>query len=119
MGALSRWVALLHAPDEYLLVPKNPGPGALVQVMSHIENNMKVWAHSHVVTYFMIQAASFARGGPEAEHPGNTSLRGHVVSASQLRAGSFYNHVPLLDPATCACSGAHTCFEKLNALDTG
>lgn len=109
--ALSRWVALLHAPDEYLVIRKNPDRGALLEVLEYLEAGLD---GEGVVPFLQVNGISFARGGPGAERVVD-SERGAVLASSQLRAPGPYHHMPLLDPVTCLCAGPHMCYAEVGA----
>ena len=63
------------------------------------------------VAMYSIKAVSLARGG-EGSVQGSRKP-GAVVAASRLRHEGSYMHTPVLDPATCVCSGPHGCYSVL------
>eukprot|EP00928_Gymnodinium_smaydae_P026642 TRINITY_DN20854_c0_g1_i1.p1 TRINITY_DN20854_c0_g1~~TRINITY_DN20854_c0_g1_i1.p1 ORF type:complete len:552 (-),score=56.78 TRINITY_DN20854_c0_g1_i1:342-1997(-) len=117
--AISRWVMLLHAPDEYVVLPpmqkpRHDDPRILDIVLEEMTNTLP---KEEPVGMAMVEAASFARGDAEdpsvdaaVAYPAN--LPGHVVGVSQRRSPIFYQHTPLLDPAVCTSAGAHTCYAE-------
>jgi len=107
--ALSRWVALLHAPDEYLFVRKNPSRGALLEVLELQESELP---EDEVLPFLQVNGLSFARGGPGAEETSGQE-RGAVLATSRLRVPWYYHHMPVLDPATCICAGPHMCYAEV------
>lgn len=114
--ALSRWVALLHAPDEYVFVSaankyKYFETGLLQQVVHKIERS---FIEDQLIASMSVQAASFARGAP-IEVEDDISSRGGILSAMQLRSPLYYRHMPVADPALCFCAGAHGCYAESGA----
>lgn len=108
--ALSRWVALLHAPDEYMVVRGNPAQGVLLQVLEHLRTTLL--PHDGAIAFLQVNAVSFGQGGPGSEQV-LPSDRGSVLAASRLRTAGPYHHMPLIDPANCICAGPHSCFAEV------
>lgn len=107
--ALSRWVALLHAPDEYLVIRQNPTQGALLEVLEGLEATLPQVYFSFV----QVNAVSFARGGPGSESElVDPRRRGSVLAGSRLRTPGPYFHMPLVDPVNCLSSGPHACYAE-------
>lgn len=105
--ALSRWVLLLHAPDEYLVAHRRSEERGVLKVISEYERGMPI---DEPMSLMRVRASSFARGGAgDAEQ---LRGRGGVVAASQLRGELRYWHTPMLDPALCMCAGPHTCYAE-------
>jgi len=117
--ALSRWVLLLHGPDEYLRLGSGTGelgPGHLARLVERLSA-----MSNHQVGQLTVRSWPFGRGGSPAEEDrgqagGSEALhrrwgRGSVLAASRMRAerldGSM--HTPLLDPERCTCAGPHSC----------
>lgn len=110
--ALSRWVMLLHAPDEYVFVKTRSGRGGSLQAALSIIQRDLPW--DTPVGMALVMAASFARGNSSGDV--RSSRSGDIVATSRFRSLSYYWHTPLLDPATCTCAGAHTCYAEANAV---
>lgn len=107
--ALSRWVMLLHAPDEYV-VTKSFQPGAVLPVLREIENSLP---EDEAITMLTVPARSMAQGGPGAESTTFAApKRGGVLAASRLHGPIQPLHTPLVDPASCVCAGAHACYAE-------
>jgi len=119
--ALSRWVMLLHAPDEYAFVPAGKGrPRPLGPALDFIERELPL---DEAVGMSIIDAASFARGGGSAqptegwEEEAANAAPGGIVDVSRLRSPIYYRHTPLIDPTQCSCAGAHTCYAESHSDD--
>jgi len=112
LRAMSRWVALLHAPDEYLVVRRNPADWAFREV---IDGEERVLPRTQTTSFLGVNAYSFAFGGPGAETE-DLSQRGSVLSASRFRSFWHYHHTPILDPMTCICAGPHLCYAEVGWL---
>jgi len=109
--ALSRWVALLHAPDEYLFIRSNPSRGVLPDVLQGLE---ETFPDDRNIAYLQVNAVSFGRGGPGAE-ASQLAERGGVVATSRVRMPRVYFHLPLIDPANCVAAGPHSCYAEAGA----
>lgn len=108
--ALSRWVMILHSPDEYVAVGTNTSPGALLPALRSLG---RAGEEDDMVSFLRVSAFSWARGGPHAvEEP---STRGSVLKASRLRGRQSYLFTPVLDPAACVCTGPHQCYASTTA----
>ncbi|CAE8687386.1 unnamed protein product [Polarella glacialis] len=110
--ALSSWVALLHAPDEYLHAHKHRERGALQEVVAWLQTDL----HPELpFSFFQVNGVSFARGGPGSEETaGAAAGRGSVIAASKLRMPMVYHHTPLIDPENCMCAGPHMCYGEVD-----
>lgn len=109
--ALSRWVALLHAPDEYLAIRNLKYPGALQEIMQYLEHDLP---NDQVFAFFQVNGVSFAKGGPDAESSAAVG-RGAVLAASKLRMPMVYHHMPIVDPFVCHSAGPHMCYGEPDA----
>ena len=107
-AARSRWVALLHAPDEYLVTPKTPYAGALLHVLEYLSADLP---HELPFAFFQVNAVSFASGSRPPQH-----VRGGVLAASRLRMPMVYHHMPLADPLYCWAAGPHMCYGEARQL---
>lgn len=113
--ALSRWVLILHAPDEYAISPllQRGGNGTLQWVLDKIEETLPL---DEPIGMALVEAASFAQGSAGAEQGqevhSSRAQPGHVLAASQKRSNIWYQHSPLLDPSQCGAAGAHTCYAE-------
>lgn len=108
--ALSRWVLLLHAPDEYALSQRRPEARGLLKVLAAYERGLML---DEPVMLMRVRASSFARGGPGgAEESGG---RGGVMAASRQRGELRYYHSALVDPSLCICAGPHTCYAEVDS----
>ena len=104
--ALSRWVLLLHSPDEYVVFSKNRK--TLKALPSFIEEFVERggW-DGRLLGMLAIQAVSFARGGPGSDE--TAMQRGAILQASMQRSNQFYHHSGIVNPEYCACMGPHIC----------
>lgn len=107
--AVSRWVMLLHAPDEYV-VTKSFQAGALIPVLHEISTTLP---EDEPISMLTVPARSMAQGGPGAEESSLAApTRGGVLAASRLHGPMQPLHTPLVDPANCVCAGAHSCYAE-------
>mmetsp|Transcript_27158 Transcript_27158/g.90275 ORF Transcript_27158/g.90275 Transcript_27158/m.90275 type:complete len:494 (-) Transcript_27158:187-1668(-) len=108
--ALSRFVMLLHAPDEYVVSQRRPEERGLLKVLLDYQRGM---LPDEPVSLVRVGASSFARGGPGgADDARDLSARGGVVATSRLRGELRYLHTPVLDPTSCISAGPHTCYSE-------
>lgn len=107
--ALSRWVALLHAPDEYVTIRSNSERGALLELLQWVESTLP---QDQAFAFLQVNAVSFGRGGPGADEADQLE-RGGMLVASRMRTPGPYHHMPLIDPANCICAGPHSCFKEV------
>ena len=108
-AARSRWVALLHAPDEYLVARKNPQARALPQVMSYLSHDL---VRELPFAFFQVNAVSFA-----TENWNSGGRRGGVLTSSRLRMPHPYHHMVLADPLNCWAAGPHMCYGEARARE--
>ncbi|CAE7255583.1 unnamed protein product [Symbiodinium sp. CCMP2592] len=111
--ALSRWVLMLHSPDEYVVPNRDKSGrkslrGSLPFLVEQWESNNAL--HGHVLGMLAMKAVSFARGGPGSNGGDAASQRGAVLHASMLRSETFYHHAFFSNPEYCVCMGPHTCY---------
>mmetsp|Transcript_90484 Transcript_90484/g.230127 ORF Transcript_90484/g.230127 Transcript_90484/m.230127 type:complete len:512 (+) Transcript_90484:50-1585(+) len=111
--ALSRWVVILHSPDEYLAAPTAARPRGVVEAFEHA---MASSPQDSWVPCVSIQAANRASSGMSVDA---LHQRGAVLAASGFRGPNYYPHTPILDPAACACAGPHACYKSVSAFTYG
>lgn len=96
---------LLHAPDEYLVVPghgvprRGRGNAAIGAALKALQGQ----------PFALVQAVNVGRSALGARAEMAEGLRGAAWMASGLQSRHSYAHVPLLDPRFCLCSGPHSC----------
>ena len=112
-AARSRWVALLHAPDEYLIARKTPYVGALPDVMRFLSDDLP---KELPFAFFQVNAVSFASERKDSKEEmyrqggGKPGKRGGVLATSRQRMPMGYHHMPVVDPLNCWAAGAHMCY---------
>jgi len=116
--ALSRWVMLLHGPDEYVRLASRPGqphPRALAEVVQRLSASV-----GHQAGVLTVRSWPFAHGtaaqddAEEAAAARRPWGAGEVLASSQMRAPrlDISMHTPLLDPERCTCAGPHNCVSE-------
>merc|ERR1712194_122412 len=109
--AESRFVLLLHAPDEYVFAHSRPKAHGLRSLLRIYEQGMPP---GEPVMMLRVAASSFARDGNDGFHDELVD-RGRVVAASRQRSDLRYVHTPLVDPFLSQCAGPHTCYSESDA----
>lgn len=119
--ALSRWVVILHAPDEYLVLRRRPDvrlPAELERLERSGQEDALHEGFTDAITQMAVRAVSLRRGGPAAPAAG-PAQRGFVVASSAQRAAIEYPHTPIIDPDVCAGVGPHTCYAEAGSIGGG
>eukprot|EP00929_Paragymnodinium_shiwhaense_P016373 TRINITY_DN124686_c0_g1_i1.p1 TRINITY_DN124686_c0_g1~~TRINITY_DN124686_c0_g1_i1.p1 ORF type:complete len:505 (+),score=83.27 TRINITY_DN124686_c0_g1_i1:68-1582(+) len=105
--ALSRWVALLHGPDEYMFSRRYVEPGKALDILRGIQTQfsfekpmgmLRLHAHHFGQT---VEDKAQSKGEP-----------GGILAGNTARTPMSYPHVPILDPFVCHCSGPHACYSE-------
>merc|ERR1711879_423154 len=108
--ALSRWVLILHSPDEYVVLGNRTG-GSLLSLLPFIEelaHDLPSIEGQGKVAAVNINQIAFARGGPQSAEV-DIAGRGSVLGSSQLRGDTYAPFTALVDPQLCGCAGPHKC----------
>lgn len=120
--ALSRWVVILHAPDEYLVLRRRPD----VRLPVEIERLERIGEEDAIyegmtapISQMAVRAVSFKRGGAGALPLHSASQRGAILASAAQRAAIEYPHTPIIDPDVCAGLGPHTCYAEANTISGG
>ena len=110
--ALSRWVLLLHSPDEYVVIKNQKRRRrSLPSLIEDWEASSGM--HGRLLGMMTMKGVSFARGGHGSDEGKVASRqRGAILQASMLRSQTYYHHSMILNPEYCACMGAHMCYAK-------